>query len=228
MLSIMQPHFIPWLGYFYLILKSNNFVILDNVQFDKRSWQQRNLIFSNNKSEWLTIPVSSKGKYTQKINEVKIENKSNFQKKHLSKIFHNYKKHEFFDPVYCMIEKIYNKKHEYLIDLSLDFINSISLYLNFKFKFILASSINIKGSKADLIYNIIKKFDDNIYISPEGSKSYIQKSTLFNNINVKYLKYIPINYSKDIEFISNLSIIDLLFHKGPKGLEFIEKSFYLE
>ncbi len=224
----MQPHFAPWLGYFYLIIKSDKFIILDNVQFDKRSWQQRNLISNSNKSEWLTIPVMSKGKFAQKINQVKVDYNSDFIRKHLSKIFHNYNNHKYFDSVYSILEKIYTKKYEYLIDLNLDLLNEICSYLKFSFNYELASDLDIRGSKADLIYNIINYYNEISYISPLGSKSYIENSKLFKDLDVKYIKYKPIDYTEKNKFLSNLSIIDLLFHKGPNGLNYIEKSFYLD
>ena len=69
-LAISQPTFLPWQGYIALINHVDEFVILDDVQFEKRSWQQRNNIKQNDEKLLLTIPVKSKGKYNQKINEV--------------------------------------------------------------------------------------------------------------------------------------------------------------
>ena len=82
-IGISQPTFLPWQGYLALINYVDEFIILDDVQFDKRSWQQRNKIKQNNKELFLTIPVKSKGRYEQKINEVAINNQTNFIEKHL-------------------------------------------------------------------------------------------------------------------------------------------------
>ena len=77
-IAISQPTFFPWQGYFALIDFVDEFIFLDNVQFDKRSWQQRNYIKLNNNRHLMTIPVISKNKFTQKIFEVEIDY-SNFK-----------------------------------------------------------------------------------------------------------------------------------------------------
>lgn len=223
----MQPHFIPWLGYFYLILKSKKFIILDNVQFDKRSWQQRNLILNNKKKEWITIPVITKGNFHQKISDVKINYSNNFQHKHLNKIFYNYKNYKYFNEVYSIIERVYKKNHEFLINLNMDLIQSICSFLDIDFQINYASSLNVNKKKAELIYGIIMKFPYQIYLTPEGSKKYLEDSKLFKKIDIKYLKYEPLNYTMKKDFLPNLSIIDLLFNQGDKSRQFIEKSFYL-
>ena len=68
----MQPTFMPWTGYFHMIKNSDLFIFLDDVQFNKRSWQQRNKFLQLQKEIYLTVPVNSKGKFNQKINNVKI------------------------------------------------------------------------------------------------------------------------------------------------------------
>ena len=95
-IGISQPTFLPWQGYLALINYVDEFIILDDVQFDKRSWQQRNKIKLNNKELVLTIPVKTKGRYEQKIYEVAINNQTNFIEKHLKSIFLSYKKSKYF------------------------------------------------------------------------------------------------------------------------------------
>ena len=82
-IAIMQPTFLPWLGYFSLIKKVDKFIFLDSVQFNKRSWQQRNKIKNNTKSMYLTVPVLSKNKFDQKISETKIDRNSKYIENHL-------------------------------------------------------------------------------------------------------------------------------------------------
>ena len=83
-IAIMQPTYLPWLGYFDLIDRSDILVFLDSVQFDKRSWQQRNRIKTPNGELMLTVPVLTKGKFDQKICDVMIDQSQNFEKKHLN------------------------------------------------------------------------------------------------------------------------------------------------
>ena len=89
-LSILQPSFIPWIGYFDIIRKSDLVIFLDHVQFNKRSWQQRNCIKTSEGSIFLTVPVLTKGKFNQRINEVKIDKSKDFINNHLKSIYQNY------------------------------------------------------------------------------------------------------------------------------------------
>ena len=80
-LVIIQPSFMPWLGYFDLIQKSNYFIFYDHVQFDKNSWRNRNRILTNkNKIQWITLPVKG-GNLKKKINEIEIFEAGIYQKK---------------------------------------------------------------------------------------------------------------------------------------------------
>jgi len=95
-IAIMQPTYIPWVGYFSLINKVDVFIFLDSVQFAKRSWQQRNKIKTANESIWLTVPVLSKGKQSQFINEVEIDLTRDFSEKHIASLESNYHKAPYF------------------------------------------------------------------------------------------------------------------------------------
>ena len=112
--AIMQPSFIPWLGYFALIKSVDKFVFLDDVQFDKRSWQQRNYIFNNNSPFLLTVPVFSKGKMSQKINETVIDESSKYKNKHLKSIVQAYSKAPFKKQVEELLRSSYDRNHRFL------------------------------------------------------------------------------------------------------------------
>ena len=76
--AIMQPTFLPWCGYFALMASVDLFIFLDDVQFDKRSWQQRNRIKTPNGIVWLTVPVMTKGLRGQTIAEARIQPDAKF------------------------------------------------------------------------------------------------------------------------------------------------------
>ena len=99
-IAISQPTFLPYEGYFALINKVEKFVLLDNVQFDKRSWQQRNYLSINDNPKLITIPVISKGKFNQNINQVLIDYKHFDVDKFLSTIVFSYKREKYFEGGY--------------------------------------------------------------------------------------------------------------------------------
>jgi hypothetical protein len=223
-ISILQPSFIPWIGYFKIIKKSDIIVFLDDVQFNKRSWQQKNNIKTATGPLNLTIPVFSKNKFNQKINEVLIDYKNDFIKKHLVTIAQNYSKAEYFKLYFNNIEKIYNQKPKYLFDLNSQFIFFfIEKIFNVKKKYYFSSDLNFKSKKSQLILDICKKFNSDIYISAEGAKDYLDEDSFKNEkIKIEYNRYNNCNYRQLYgSFISNLSIIDLLMNEGPNSLDFI-------
>ena len=230
-LGISQPTFLPWCGYFGLLNYVDEFVILDNVQFQKRSWQQRNQIKILNDKLFLTVPVYSKDKRNQKISEVKIDNSSNFINKHKKTIEHSYRKSNFFSKYSNSLFKIYDMRHENLLDFNMNLINYFCGVLKIPTKILISSSLKIEGTKDDLIYNICKIRKCKNYISTRGSLDYLGNSESFSgsDVKIKYFGYKNLVYGQiNGNFIENLSILDLIFNLGPESLNFIKKNFYID
>ena len=129
-IAISQPTFLPWCGYIALIDYIDEFVFLDNVQFEKRSWQQRNYIKSKSGKLNLTIPVISKNFYEQKINEVKIDYSNKLYSKLMKTIEQNYKQAPFFNDYATGLFKILELKPDKLMDLNISLIKWICGILN--------------------------------------------------------------------------------------------------
>ena len=226
-LSILQPSFIPWIGYFDIIRKSDFVIFLDHVQFNKRSWQQRNSIKTSNGSLFLTVPVLTKSKFHQKINEVKIDNTKNFIESHLKSIHQNYSKTKYFDKYFNKIQDIYEKKEEFLIDLNMNLILMIlEEIFAYKLKFEFSSRLNINSKKSNLILDICKCYKTKKYLSAKGSENYLKKNDFKKeNIDLVFNEFIHPTYNQlSGKFIKNLSIIDLLFNCGLESKIIIDKS----
>ena len=210
--AIHQPNFIPWLGYFDKIAKADIFIILDNVQFEKNNVLNRNKIKTANGSIWLTVPVM--GHISQKIYETKIDNSRNWRKDHLKTLYFNYKKAKNFDRIYPLIEKIYARKYEKLIDFNSALLKMMIGFFQIKTPLKVASKLNAVGHKNALLINIIKKVTGDIYLAGQGgSKRYLDQK-LFREANIKIIWQ---NFKSPIypqlwgSFIPNLSAIDFLF-----------------
>ena len=117
-ISIHQPAYLPWLGYFDKIIKSDIFIYLDTVQLEKNSYSYsyRNKIKTPQGSAWLTIPLKMKGHTNRAIKDVLIDNSQQWKKKHLKNIFFNYKKATFFDELYPKIEELYKQDFDLFSD----------------------------------------------------------------------------------------------------------------
>ncbi len=158
-LSIMQPTYLPWVGYFELIHKAEYFVFFDDVQFVKKSWHHRNKIATPCGELMLTVPVLSKGKRFQLLNQVQINNNEKWRKKHLKSIAINYSKSKYFDKYYNELETFYSKQYEFLVDLNIDIISFLCNCLGIETKFYRSSILDIDGEREKKIINIIKYFD---------------------------------------------------------------------
>jgi hypothetical protein len=212
----MQPTYLPWLGYFDLIEKSDVFVIYDCVQFEKQSWQQRNRIRNKDGEIMLVLPVKYGNGLLRRINEVEVDYSRNVPKKHLTSIQLSYSKAKNFSAIFFELEKIYAGKPKMLIDINVSLIKLGMKLLNIETPLVYASELNVQGSRVEALIDICKKLSVDRYLSPIGSKGYIDENNLFpeNKIKLEYQNYNhpiyeQVNYDN---FISHLTYIDYLFN----------------
>lgn len=216
--AIMQPTYLPWVGYFDLINRSDIFVFFDDVQFVKRSWQQRNRIILNGQEKMLSIPVLSKGKFKQNINETMADDSQNWKNSHLSTIKLAYSKHPYGKEVIALIERCYNESSSNLSDINTTFIIEISREIGLDTKFLLSSNLKSLGRKSDYLLSICKELESSTYLSAAGSKEYIEEEGLFasSDVNVVYQDFVIKEYPqlKNKEFVPYMSVIDLIANVG--------------
>lgn len=226
-LAILQPTYLPWIGYFGMIDSSDIFIFYDDVQFVKRSWQRRNKIKTPHEWAWLTVPVMST--FKQDINEVRINNEINWQKKHLKSIKYNYKSAPYYDEFQDILENIYSETYEYLADLNIKIIKKISMFLNINTRFILSSEINSSGTKTDRLISIVnqlKEYKQCSYLTGPTTINYIESNKFKeNNITLIWYYFSHPTYTQLFEdFIPNMCIIDLIVNVGSKkAIELIRK-----
>ena len=230
MIVISQPTYLPWIGYFALIDAAEYFIFLDDVQFDSRSWQQRNRILVNGNIHYLTIPVIKKNLREQLIYNTHIFSNDIFEK-HLLKIRHAYSKTKFFKEYFPQFEKIFFKckNTTSLSEINIYIIKEISKILNLKCKFKKSSDLDCEGKKSIKLINICNKIKKNDYLINEGAKEYIKRElNLFkkNKIKLYIIKNNQVAYEQlNKNFIEKLSVIDILFNQGPKASNFIKSNY---
>jgi len=228
--AIMQPTYLPWLGYFALMAQVDIFVFLDSVQFDKRSWQQRNKIKTAKEAIWLTVPIQSKGKQGQLINEVEIDYTRKFPGGHISSIEFNYRQAPFFLEYSPALFSILEKRHKYLVDLTIEIIEWICSELGITTPIRRSSLMENTGIKADLLAMLCKQENATEYISAPGSRDYLSESDAFINheILVSYHDYNHPDYNQLFgHFIPYMSIIDLLFNLGAESKNVLKSGCHL-
>jgi len=225
-IAICQPTYLPWLGYFDLIDQVDTFVLLDTVQFEKQSWQQRNRIKTPTGLQWLTVPVVFRGRLGQKIHEVEIR-EVEFRRKHLRAIELNYSRAPFFQKYFpalsAILQGIGSTTH--LADLNVRLIQWLIEGLGVRTPLVRASSLNEEGKRTQLLANICRKLGAARYISPIGSAEYLLREidvladanveTVFHNYNhPEYEQLFP-------PFLAFASVIDLIFNEGDRSVDII-------
>lgn len=225
-IGIVQPSFIPWRGYFHIIQQCDIFAFYDDVQYERRSWRNRNIIKTATGKQWITVPVCTKGKFTEKVNEIKICDESNWRKKILNAIYLSYKKAPFFDKYYGWLAKEINKPWEYISDLNIHLTCEIGDKLGIRTKYIKTSEFNIplQYKKIERILEICKRLKATRYITGPRAGDYIHTDASFSELGIE-LKYQEYNYFPYPQlyggFEPNVSIIDLLFNCGDSSSKFI-------
>ena len=137
--TIHQPDFIPWIGFFHKWKNSDLLILYDDAQFIKGGWQNRDKIKAHDKEQWITVPVITKGKLGQLIKDVDINCKVDWKRNHLNTFKTYYGKTSGFNKVYPAIELIYNKNYKYLIDLNVDMLKMAAKFLNISVPFVFSS-----------------------------------------------------------------------------------------
>lgn len=226
-LFLMQPNFLPWIGFFDMVLSSEKFVFLDDVQHSKGSWCNRNRIKTKNGLEWITIPIK-KAKNENYINNLQISKNENLLNKIVNSISQNYSKSKYFHiykkEFFMVLEKALDNGN--VSEMNMDIITWVLQKLQINKKFYKSSDLEVGGNKVERIINICQKLNEKKYLTTPGAIDYLKEEIeLFKENNIKILVH---NYRHPIykqsydDFLSHASIIDLLFNEGHNSLDIIK------
>lgn len=226
--AIHQPNFIPWVGYFNKINKSDAFVLFDDVQFPRaKTFGNRVEIKTNNGAVWLTVPVTNRGELNN-FNEVEIDNNQNWVGKSLKTLKLAYQKAAHFNDYWDEFSAIYTTKYQLLTDLNIALIDFAVAKTGITTKLIRSSELpECRGLNGEeKILAILKKLNATTYLSGKGagSRRYINEDNFKEaGIDLVWQSYEPRPYRQlwGGDFIPNLSIIDLLFNEGPDSMKYI-------
>ncbi len=227
--AIMQPTYLPWIGYFAMIDIVDLFIFYDDVQFVKSSWHHRNKIkMVNEEIKWLSVPCLKEHLNTN-INEVYLKTSMSWERKHWLNIYHSYCKAPHFIEYESELKKIYEVKWEKLVDLNLAIITLMTDLMKInKPEFIKSSQLsNLSGKKTDRVIDVLSKVGASEYISTEGTKAYLDtdvKKFKDRNISFKWFNYRTYEYPQmGNGFVPYLSAIDLMFNNGESSIEHLRK-----
>lgn len=217
--AIMQPYFMPYIGYFQLINSVDEFVIYDTIQYTKKGWINRNRILVNGKDYLITIPIKKGSDYLDVNQRYLADTKTVDLKRILQVLETTYKRAPYFTDAFPIIEKcILNDKinlFEFIYDSVIDLIS----YLNIKTKITKSSEIQIDHTlrSNNKVLAICKEQKADVYINAIGGRElYNRDEFMQHGITLKFIKSNPIIYSQyKNDFVPWLSIIDVLMF-NPK------------
>ncbi len=224
-IAIVQSNYIPWKGYFDLIRAVDEFVFLDDAQYTKRDWRNRNKILTANGPIWLSIPVVSKGRYEQAIDETEIAEP--WVDKHWSSIRHNYAKAAYFKEMAPLIKKLYDAA---ALETKLSKVNylmatGVCSILGIGTKIVWSRDYPVEGFKTDRLLSICKAAGATHYLSGPSAASYLETDRFAAaGITVSYADYsgYPVYEQLHQPFEHGVSILDLLFNTGAAAPNFLK------
>jgi hypothetical protein len=220
-IGILQPGYLPWLGFFEQLYRSDLFVMYDDVQYDKQSWRNRNRIKTAHGTQWLTVPILFKFQNASLVKEVQIDNKQQWKKKHLRAIRLSYSKTPFYKSYIDIFEEAYSREWEYLVDIDLYFIKELADCLGLgDRKIVRSSTLHIGGNRLERLVNICKRFQADTFYEGAAGRNYIDEGYFEKQgITVEYQDYHhPVYKQLYGDFVPYLSVIDLLFNHGDGSL----------
>ncbi|MEM4326286.1 MAG: WbqC family protein [Candidatus Pacearchaeota archaeon] len=214
--SIHQPSYFPWLGLLDKIAKTNTFILLDDAQVVKGSYQYRNIFYCNGEKKFLTLPINYKLGITFK--EIKLKN-NKWKVEHLNKLYNYYRRAPYFNEVYQAVENLLQKDYDDGLDLLKDTMLFAMEKLDINVSFLISSQYNVQGVKGDKVLGLCKAVGAQIYLAGQGSREYMSEYLhKFNEagIEVKWhnFRHPFYNQVKGNPFIDGLSCLDIFFFEG--------------
>lgn len=217
--GIHQPEHLPWLGFFNKMANSDKLIILDNVQYRKRYYQNRNKILVSGRGAYIGVPVKLENYRDKTIADMEIYSDLEvpWKTKYLKTIDYNYRRHKYFGDYFPFFEELVEKEITNLCEFNMQIIKFLAQKLFIDTKVVMASTLSVEGSKSDLILNIAKELNADIYLSGPSGRDYMELPKYQKEgINVWFNDFLhPVYKQKGTDkFISHLSVLDLLMNVG--------------
>lgn len=222
--SINQPAYLPWLGYFERIARSNLHVVLDHVQYEKNSFTNRNKIRTAQGELWLTVPLATKGRFGNlEISGLEFAPNMPWCRKHWDTLRMNYRKAPYFDLYAPAYESLYLAEWTSFMPMVRAFLERHLADLGIVTPIVYSSELKPAGTKSELLLNLCRDAMATQYLSGAMGRDYLDEE-LFSGagIRVCYQNYVHPEYRQSHPgFASFMGILDLIFNEGPRSLSIL-------
>jgi hypothetical protein len=222
-LSVHQPHYLPWLGFFDKIAHSDAFVYLDQVQYKVREFQNRNKIRTRNGAVWLSVPVITKGQGRQPIKDIAIDNSLRWMRQHYNSIKIWYAQSPYCREHLPFFEELYETNWEKLADVNVHIAAYFLKQLAIKTPVYFESKLGTACVKTGRIIELCNFLKADTYLSGAGGRDYLEEEKFKTaGIKLEYQNFEHPRYRQQFmrnqdDFLPYMSTVDLLFNEGPNS-----------
>ncbi len=222
-LTAHQPVYLPWLGLFHKIANADVFVSFNQVQYLPKDWNNRNRIKTPNGPIWLSVPVRRKGYRDFPIRELEINNELPWKRKHWRSLHSNYKSAPYFKQYADYFDSVYRQEWRTLVELNEYMLRWFLDILGIQVEFHVASDYSFQGKKSALVLDMCLQMGARHHIFGAQGRNYAEVQAFeANDVKVAFQNFLhPVYPQLHGEFVSHLSIVDLLFNCGPRSLEIL-------
>ena len=219
--AIHQPQYLPWLGYFDKMDRADAFVLLDNVQYKKNEFINRNRIKTSAGWQWVTTPV--RYRFPERIDEVPINNAVNWRRQHAQALLTNYGKAPHFAAYRAFFDDLYAHPWERLCDLNVGVVRGLAALLGIRREMPLASGWALSDDPTGRHVDICRRVGADTYLSGAGGQNYLDLGQFdAAGIRVEFQDFAHPAYPQRFgPFEPFMSVVDLLFNCGEESLEII-------
>lgn len=216
-IAILQSNYIPWKGYFDMIAAVDTFILYDEMQYTRRDWRNRNKIKTAQGTQWLTVPVSVKGKYTQTIAETEIRD-ADWAAKHWKTLELTYARAPHFKSVAEWLRPLYLECREtHLSAMNQRFLTEICTRIGITTPILRSEDFTLAEGKSERLADLCIQADASVYVSGPAAKNYIEPSVFSNRgLELEWFSYEGYPHYTQLwePFEHGVTILDLLFNCG--------------
>lgn len=224
-IAIVQSNYIPWKGYFDLIAAVDEFILFDDMQYTRRDWRNRNQIKTSQGLQWLTVPVQTKGKYSQTIRDTEIDG-CDWALAHWKSLMQNYRMASHFAEIAALLEPLFLREpYTHISQLNRRFIEVICAYLGITTKIRHSWDYELIDGKTERLASLCIQAGGTKYISGPSAKDYMDESVFSSQgVQLRWFDYSGYPTYPQLwgEFCHGVTILDLLFNCGPDAPRYMK------
>lgn len=221
---VLQPGYLPWLGFFDQLRRSDVFVYYDDVQYNKHGWRNRNRIKTQSGPLWLTVPVRHSGLGFPRIIDIEIDARSPWARKHVQSIRQAYARAPYLPRYAPELEEMLERRWARLVDLDIAVAGMMARWLGISRPIMRSSELGITGERSERLVAICRRFGAKTYLSGDVAQDYLDTELfLRNGIHVEWQRFThPVYPQLHGAFEPYMSAIDLILNCGDDSLPVLE------